>query len=147
MAPTRGARIFQHMNKPMSPRIRAKNIAILEGIVANASRPEALRRSAALRLSRLKGAVSPTTTRTTPKPAPLPVPTDKARFEALESFLALSRHRTALFRKRRTAGEQDIFNAMVALMPATVPPTDDPQQWRDFIARVSAILEEIKSTK
>jgi hypothetical protein len=75
------------------------------------------------------------------------VPTDKARFEALESFLALSRHRTALFRKRRTAGEQDIFNAMVALMPATVPPTDDPQQWRDFIARVSAILEEIKSTK
>ena len=135
----------------ISPRIRAKNIEILQRVYNDASRPEAARRSAALRLSRLRAAVNrpAATARTTApsKPAPLPVPTEKARFEALESFLALSRHRTALHRKRRTAGEQDIFNAMVALMPATVPPTDDPQQWRDFIAKVSCILEEIKAAK
>jgi hypothetical protein len=31
-------------------------------------------------------------------------------------------------------------------MPGTAPTTDDPGQWRDFIARISGILEEIKST-
>jgi hypothetical protein len=137
----------------MSPKSYALTIAALEKAVVDFSRPEKIRRSCALRLARLRAAARPaagTTTRTKAapaKPAPLPVPTERARFEAVQSFLALSRHRTALFRKRRTAGEQDVFNAMVALMPATAPTSDDPQQWRDFIARVSAILEEIKSTK
>jgi hypothetical protein len=143
----------------MNPKISTGTMRALEECIADSSRPEKIRRACALRLSRLRAAArtpatgprlttSATRTKAAPaKPAPLPVPTEKARYEALQSFLALSRHRSALHRKRRTAGEQDVFNAMVALMPATAPTSDDPQQWRDFIARVSAILEEIKSTK
>jgi hypothetical protein len=140
----------------ISPRIRAKNIEILTSVYNDASRPEAVRRSAALRLSRLRAAGRPatglrlttgTTTKTTaPKPATPPAPTEKAKFEAVQSFLALSRTRSALFRKRRTPAENNIFAAMTCLMPGTAPTTDDPGQWRDFIARISGILEEIKST-
>jgi hypothetical protein len=135
----------------MSPRNHSLTIAALERCVSDSTKPEKLRRSASLRLSRLRAAVKrpAATTRTTApsNPAALPVPTEKARYEALQSFLALCRQRTALHRKRRSTGEQGIFNAMVALMPATAPTCDDPQQWRDFIARVSAILEEIKTAK
>jgi hypothetical protein len=134
-------------------------IRALEECIADASRPEKIRRACALRLARLKSATRPqgaglrltatrpTATRTTAKPAPLPIPTEKARFEALQSFLALSRHRSALHRKRRSTSEQSIFSAMVALMPAGIPTTDDAQQWRNFIAQVEGVLAEIKSAK
>ena len=144
----------------ISPRIRAKNIVILTSVYNDASRPEAVRRSAALRLSRLRAAGRPatglrltpgTTTRTKPGPAAKPatptVPTEKARFEALQSFMALSRHRTALHRKRCNAAEYKIKATMVALMPAAVPTTDDAKAWSDFIAQVSCLLEEIKNIK
>jgi hypothetical protein len=145
----------------MNPKNYALTIRTLEACIADASRPEKLRRMAALRLARLKAAAKAapaglrlttgTTTRTTAptaaKPAPLPAPTEKAKFEAVQSFLALSRHRSALHRKRRTAGEQDIFNAMIALMPTIVPQGNDPTEWRNFIAQIDGLLSEIKSIK
>jgi len=146
----------------ISPRIRAKNIEILTSVYNDASRPEAVRRSAALRLSRLRAAGRPatglrlttgttTTTRTKPapaaKPATPPVPTERARFEAVQSFLALSRHRTALHRKRCNAAEYEIKATMVALMPAAVPTTDDATAWRNFIAQIDGLLSEIKNIK
>jgi hypothetical protein len=138
----------------MNPKNYARTIRALEECVADASRPEKLRRMAALRLSRLRAAARPatgtTTTRTkpatAPKPATPPVPTEKARFESVQSFLALSRNRSALHRKRRTPAENNIYAAMICLMPATVPTTDDPAAWTDFISRISGILQEIKST-
>jgi hypothetical protein len=145
----------------ISPRIRAKNIEILTSVYNDASRPEAVRRSAALRLSRLRAAGRPATglrltpgtpgTRTKPataaKPATPPVPTEKAKFEAVQSFLALSRHRTALHRKRCNAAEYKIKATMVALMPAAVPTTDDATAWRNFIAQIDGLLSEIKNIK
>jgi len=136
----------------MNAKTHARTLAALEACINDSSRPEKLRRSAALRLARLRAAARPaagTTTRTKAapaKPAPLPVPTERARFEAVQSFLALSRHRTALHRKRRTPAETEIYFSMTALMPAAVPITDDPAAWTDFIARISGILQEIKST-
>ena len=143
----------------MSPKSYALTIAALEKAVVDFSRPEKIRRSCALRLARLRAAGRPatglrptpgTTTRTKPapaaKPATPPVPSERARFEAVQSFLALSRHRTALHRKRRTPAETEIYFSMTALMPAAVPITDDAKAWTDFIARISGILEEIKST-
>jgi hypothetical protein len=133
----------------MSPSIREKNIRIFERIVADATKPASLRRSATLRLARLKAAARPpATTRTPPPAAPAkPIPTAQARFEAVQSFHDLSRHRTALHRKRRTPAEQNIYASMICLMPATAPTTDDPASWSDFIGRISGILEEIKTTK
>jgi hypothetical protein len=82
----------------MSPKSYALTIAALEKAVVDFSRPEKIRRSCALRLGRLRAAARPATstaTRTKPapaaKPATLPVPTERARFEAVQSFLALSR--------------------------------------------------------
>ena len=144
----------------MSPKNYARTIRALEECIADASRPEKLRRMAALRLARLRAAAKAapatglrlttgTTTRTKPataaKPAAPPAPTERTRFEALQSFLALSRHRSALRRKRRTPAENNIFASMVCLMPSAAPTTDDPAAWRDFIDRVGLILEEIKS--
>jgi hypothetical protein len=145
----------------MSPKSYALTIAALEKAVVDFSRPEKIRRSCALRLARLRAAGRPatglrptpgttTTTRTKPapaaKPATPPVPTERARYEAVQSFLALSRSRTALHRKRRTPAETEIYFSMTALMPAAVPVGDDAKSWTDFIARISGILEEIKST-
>ncbi len=136
----------------MSPKNIALTIRTLEACINDSTRPEKLRRACSLRLSRLRAAARPTTTTTTrtkaapAKPAPLPVPTERARYESVQSFLALSRHRTALHRKRRTPAETEIYFSMTALMPAAVPITDDPAAWTDFIARISGILQEIKST-
>ena len=136
----------------MSPKSYALTIAALEKAVVDFSRPEKLRRACSLRLSRLRAAARPATSTATrtkaapAKPAPLPAPTEKARYESVQSFLALSRHRTALHRKRRTPAETEIYFSMTALMPAAVPATDDAKAWTDFIARISGILEEIKST-
>jgi hypothetical protein len=143
----------------MSPKSYALTIAALEKAVVDFSRPEKIRRSCALRLARLRAAGRPatglrptpgTTTRTKPapaaKPATPPVPSERARFEAVQSFLALSRHRTALHRKRRTPAETEIYFSMTALMPAAVPITDDAKAWTDFIARIDGTLSEIKTT-
>jgi hypothetical protein len=143
----------------MNPKNYALTIRTLEACIADASRPEKLRRMAGRRLARLRAAAKAapatglrlttgTTTRTTAaKPATPPVPTEKAKFEAVQSFLALSRTRTVLHRKRCNAAEYEIKATMVALMPAAVPTTDDAKQWTDFIARVSGTLEEIKNIK
>jgi hypothetical protein len=133
----------------MNPKNYARTIRALEECIADSTHPEKLRRMAALRLSRLRAAARPatSTTRTTSaKPATPPVPTEKARYEALQSFLALSRHRSALHRKRCTPAEYELKAVMACLMPATAPTTDDPGQWRDFISRISGVLEEIKSS-
>jgi hypothetical protein len=138
----------------MNAKTHARTLAALEACINDSTRPEKLRRACALRLGRLRAAAkaAPATGATTrtkaapAKPAPLPVPTERARFEAVQSFLALSRHRTALHRKRRTPAETEIYFSMTALMPAAVPITDDPAAWTDFIARISGILQEIKST-
>jgi hypothetical protein len=145
----------------MNERTRQRTIAALEKAVVDFSRPEKIRRSCALRLARLRAAARPatglrlttgtSTTRTKPataaKPATPPVPTERARFEALQSFLALSRSRTALHRKRCSAAEYEIKATMVALMPAAVPATDDATAWRNFIAQIDGLLWEIKSIK
>jgi hypothetical protein len=65
----------------------------------------------------------------------------------VQSFYALSRQRSALYRRRSTARELTIFNAMTALMPATVPTSSDPTEWRNFIAQVDGVLEEIKNVR
>jgi hypothetical protein len=125
-----------------------KTQAALRKLIADTSTAPKMRRAATLRLGRLRAANRPAiTTRTTSaKPATPPVPTEKARYEALQSFLAVSRHRSALHRKRCTPAEYELKAVMACLMPATAPTTDDPGQWRDFISRISGILEEIKST-
>jgi hypothetical protein len=130
----------------MSPRNHSLTIAALERCVSDSTKPEKLRRSASLRLSRLRAAVNrpAATTRTT---APAPAPSEDAKFEAVQAFRALSAQRSALIRKRRSRGEHEAFAAMVALMPANSPTTDNPQQWRDFIAQVEGVLAEIKAVK
>ncbi len=136
----------------MNARNYALTIRTLEACINDSTRPEKLRRMAALRLSRLRAAARPATSTATrtkavpAKPAPLPVPTEKARYESVQSFLALSRHRTALHRKRRTPAEMEIYFSMTALMPAAVPATDDAKAWTDFIARIDGTLSEIKTT-
>jgi hypothetical protein len=125
-----------------------KTQTALRKLIADASTAPTIRRAATLRLGRLRAASRPaiTTRATSAKPATPPVPTEKARYEALQSFLALSRHRSALHRKRCTPAEYELKAVMTCLMPATAPTTDDPGQWRDFISRISGILEEIKSS-
>ena len=114
--------------------------AALRKLIADTSTAPTMRRAATLRLSRLRAA----TTRTTiPTPA---APSEKAVYEAVQSFHALSRQRSALYR-RRTAGSFSILNAMTALMPAAVPTSSDPTEWRNFIAQIDGILEEIKNAR
>jgi len=128
----------------MNAKTRARTIAVLEKCVADSTRPAALRRAATLRLSRLRAATN--ATRTT-SPAPEPAPSEQAKFEAVQAFLALSRQRTALHRKRCTAGEYEIKAAMTALMPASAPQDNNPTAWRNFVAQVDGLLFEIKTTK
>jgi hypothetical protein len=118
--------------------------AALRKLIADTTTAPTMRRAATLRLSRLRAATTalPTTTRATP-----PVATGKAIFEAVTSFRALARQRTALLRKRRTAGEREILATLIALMPAAVPQGDDAKPWSDFIERVDLMLEEIRNIK
>ena len=127
---------------PSRERNTARTLAALESVIADSTRPETLRRSAALRLSRIRRA-APQAKSVTPPPAP----SEKACVEAAESFLALTRQRTALFRKRRrSAAEFQILGTMTALMPSEIPTSADPNEWRNFVAKVEACLFEIKST-
>lgn len=132
-------------------RIYAVTLARLKTLSEDATKPETMRRAASLRLSRLRAATpapaKPALKLTTRTPAPAPAPTPKACIEAYESFLALNRQRRALFAKRRTGAEQEIFRAMIALMPAAAPTNDDPTAWRNFIAQVDGLLAEIRSIK
>ena len=123
-----------------------KTQSALRKLAADASEPAAMRRAATLRLSRLRAAITPAAT-TRAKPTAPAAPSEKAVFEAVQSFHALSRQRTALYRRRSTAREQTIFNAMTALMPAAVPTSSDPTEWRNFIAQIDGILEEIKNVR
>jgi hypothetical protein len=130
----------------MNQRSRQLTIAALQRAVADSARPEKIRRACALRLSRLRAASRPATTTRT-KPAASAAPTEQAKFEAVQSFRALSLQRTALHRKRRTTGEQEIFKAMLALMPATSPQDSDPTAWRNFVGLIDGLLSEIKNIK
>ena len=123
-----------------------KTQSALRKLAADASEPAAMRRAATLRLSRLRAAITPAAT-TRAKPTAPAAPSEKAVFEAVQSFHALSRQRTAIYRRRSTTGSFSILNAMTALMPATVPTSSDPNEWRNFIARVDGILKEIKNVR
>ena len=127
-------------------RNRDKTVAALQRLAADSAAAPKMRRAATLRLSRLRAATTPAAT-TRAKPTAPAAPSEKAVYEAVQSFHALSRQRTALYRRRSTAREQTIFNAMTALMPAAVPTSSDPTEWRNFIARVDGILEEIKNVR
>ena len=128
--------------------MKPSTIARLQAAIADASQPAMVRRAAALRLARLRAATTTAskgltiTTRATP-----PAPSEVAKFEAVQGFHALSRHRTALYHKRRTPIEHHMVLALAALMPASVPTSDDPQTWNDFIAKIDGTLSEIKSIK
>jgi hypothetical protein len=128
----------------MNAKTRARTIAVLEKCVADSTRPAALRRAATLRLSRLRSAAKPAAilARTT-----APAPSEAAKFEAYQSFIALAAQRKALFGKRRTRGEQEAFAAILALMPASAPQENDPTTWRNFVAQIDGLLSEIKSIK
>jgi hypothetical protein len=130
----------------MSPRIRAKNIAILTRIYNDASRPEEVRRSAALRLARFRAAEKRPAVATRAA-APAPMPSKDQIFEAVEAFRSLGRQRSSLINKRKTAGEREILHTMIALMPPTVPEGSDPTQWRNFVGQIDGLLSEIKTIK
>jgi len=133
----------------MSPAVRTLTIQRLEQLVSDSTKPATMRRAATLRLARLRAAsatAKPLTITTRTKAAP--APTEEAKFEAAQSFHALSRQRSALFRnRRRTRGEQNAFNAMVCLMPRAMPQDDDPKAWTNFVAEIAGLLCEIKSIK
>ena len=124
-----------------------KTQTALRKLIADASTPAAIRRAATLRLSRLRAATTPAAITRAAKPTAPAAPSEKAVYEAVQSFHALSRQRTALYRRRSTTREQTIFNAMTALMPAAVPTSSDPTEWRNFIAQIDGILEEIKNVR
>ena len=154
MAPTgtrQGNRIPFMRLKPSTTRERmnARTIISLERLVADSTKPAVMRRAATLRLGRLRAASAPAkpltvTTRTT---APTPAPTEQAKFEAYQSFIALSQQRRALFNKRRSPGEREIFQAMIALMPNSAPEDNDPTAWQNFVAQIDGLLSEIKAVK
>ena len=128
-------------------RNRARTITALQNLAANYAVAPKMRQAAALRLSRLRAATTPAITTRAAKTT-APAPSEEAKFEAAQSFNALARQRTALFRnRRRTRGEQEAFNAMVFLMPATMPPDNDPTAWRNFVAVIDGLLSEIKNIK
>ncbi len=124
----------------------AKTQTALRKLAADASTPAAIRRAATLRLSRLRAATNPATT-TRAKPASPAAPSEKAILEAVTSFRALSRQRSAIYRRRSTAGSFSILNTLTALMPAAVPTSSDSTEWRNFIAQIDGILEEIKNVR
>ena len=135
----------------MTERSKQITIAALQRAITDSTRPEKIRRACALRLSRLRAATTASakrpapTTRTTPA-APT-APSAQACFEAVQSFRALSRQRTALFSKRRSEGERQILATMTMLMPAAAPTNDDPKEWAAFIDRIDLLLSEIKNIK
>jgi hypothetical protein len=135
----------------MTERSKQITIAALQRAITDSTRPEKIRRACALRLSRLRAATTASakrpapTTRTTPA-APT-APSAQACFEAHQSFTALAAQRSALHRKRRSPGEQEIFKAMLALMPAAAPTNDDPKAWTNFVAQIDGLLSEIKNIK
>jgi hypothetical protein len=131
----------------MSPRIRAKYIAILTRIYNDASRPEEVRRSAALRLARFRAAEKRPAVTTRAAAAPAPMPSKDQIFEAVEAFRSLGRQRSSLINKRKTAGEREILHTMIALMPPTVPEGSDPTTWRNFVSQIDGLLSQIKSIK
>lgn len=127
-----------------------KQITALERLISDSAQPEKVKRACSLRLSRLRRAAT-TTQRMGAAPmarsvTPPTAPSAKQCVEAGEAFLALSRQRSALHRKRRTPAEQEVFGVMVALMPPAIPTSADPNEWRDFVAKVEAVLSEIKTT-
>jgi hypothetical protein len=131
-------------------RIHAVTLARLKALADDSTKTPAMRRAATLRLARLRAAsapAKPALTLTTKATAPAPAPTPKACIEAYESFIALSRQRRALFNKRRTPAEHEMFRCMIALMPTTTPTNNDPTEWRNFIAQVDGVLSEIKAAK
>ena len=126
--------------------MNAKTQNALRKLIADSTTAPIMRRAATLRLSRLRAATTPAAT-TRAKPTAPAAPSEKAVFEAVTSFHALSRQRTALFRRRSTAREQTIFNAMTALMPAAVPTSNDPQPWIIFVQQIDGLLAEIKNVR
>lgn len=129
----------------MSPSVRNRTIECLQRVVADSTKPATMRRAATLRLSRLRAATRPTiTTRTS---APVPAPTEQAKFEAYQSFVALSQQRSALMRKRRSPAEQEIFQSMIALMPSAAPTDNDAKAWNNFVAQIDGLLSEIKNIR
>ena len=137
------------MKTTIIDRHRDKTIAALQRLAADSAAAPKMRRAATLRLGRLRAASAPAKplTVTTRTNAPTPAPSEKAVFEAVESFRALSRQRTALFSKRRTEGERQILATMTALMPQAAPQGSDPKTWADFVGRIDLLLEEIRSIK
>ena len=131
------------MNTTTRARNRARTIAALQGLAADSAAAPTMRRAATLRLSRLRAATNPAAITRAAKPT---APSERAIHEAVTSFLALSRQRTALYR-HRTAGSFSILNTLTALMPAAVPISTDPTEWRNFIAQIDGILEEIKNAR
>ena len=127
-------------------RNRDKTVAALQRLAADSAAAPKMRRAATLRLSRLRAATTPAATTRAAKPTAPAAPSEKSVYEAVQSFHALSRQRSALFR-HRTAGSFSILNAMTALMPAAVPSSSDPTEWRNFIAQIDGILEEIKNVR
>jgi hypothetical protein len=133
-------------------RNRARTITALQNLAANYAVAPKMRQAAALRLSRLRAATTPaaTTPAITPraaKPAAPAAPSEKAVYEAVQSFHALSRQRTALSRKHRTPAMQDAFLAISALLPAAVPTSNDPQPWINFVQQIDGLLAEIKNVR
>jgi hypothetical protein len=138
------------MKTTIIDRHRDKTIAALQRLASDSAAAPKMRRAATLRLGRLRAASATAkplsiTTRTN---APKPAPNEKAIFEAVQSFRALSRQRSVLFNKRRrTEGEREILATMTALMPGAVPQGSDPKAWSDFVGRIDLLLEEIRSIK
>jgi hypothetical protein len=130
----------------MSPKLRQKNIAIFERILADATAPEKIKRNATLRLSRLRAAAKRPTT-STRAAAPAPVPTDDQIFQAVQAFRSLASQRSTLIRKRKSDAEREILHTMIALMPATIPQGSDPTAWKNFVAQIDGTLTEIRSIK
>jgi hypothetical protein len=128
-------------------RNRARTISCLQRLAADASEPAPMRRAAALRLSRLRAATTPAAITRAAKPTAPAAPSAKAIFEAVQSFHALSRQRTALSRKHRTPAMQDAFLAINALLPAAVPTSNDPQPWINFVQQIDGLLAEIKNVQ
>lgn len=129
----------------MNERSRQLTIAALERAIADSATAPKIRRSCTLRLGRLRAATAkrPAITTRTKTAAP----SAQACFEAHQAFVALAQQRRALFNKRRSAAEQNIFATMAALMPAAAPTDSEPKAWTDFVAQISGLLEEIKALR
>ena len=127
-----------------------KTQSALRKLAADASEPAAMRRAATLRLSRLRAAATPAATTSAittraAKPTAPAATSEKAIHEAVTTFHALSRQRSALGGKHRTPAMQDAFLAISALLPPAVPTSNDPQPWINFVQQIDGLLTEIKN--